>query len=360
MHKRSKILSLLFTYAFSCFLSTNLLSNPAQIKLAAPVTQTTPPSRLQKLFNPALTLLYIELFYLTAQDSSKQAVKEQLAPDLLCKNFLKEYFSHFIATFFHETGHALVARALTKRQAKIHLGSTNATSKPYITAGNYSLNGLNPSQGFTEYAPVYNNFHDISRQVYELFTHYCETHNIDFDALSQQDIHAILIKIKDTPEFLALENRLEKNKPKEVSILLAGGIAGLTGYFLVKMLGNFLMNCATGQTPTTWDNLKHACSQTFSIDSFLFDSVTIHQLFSMLVPFTTGIGASDGSRLWKTLGVNEETVNTVGMCAPYLEMGVHAALACHNPNATKDAALIDKIFIGLINYQLRHLLALHA
>ncbi len=358
MYKYSKIAVL----SFICFLFTNVLPTPPLSKPVIPEIQTPTnrPSRLQKFFNPALTLLYIELFYLTAQNSSKQAVRDQLATDQLCKNFLKEYFSHFIATFFHETGHALVAKALTGKQTKVHLGSTNSTTKPYLTAGNYTLNGLNPSQGFTEYAPSYNNFQDISGQVYELFTHYCETHNIDFDALSQQDIHAILVKLKDTPEFAALEKKLERNKPKEISILLAGGLAGLSGYFLVKMFGNFLINCATHQATNTWENFKQACSQTFCKESILFDSVTIHQLFSMLVPFSTGIGSSDGSRLWKTLGANEEAVDAVGKCAPYIEMGVHATLACNNPKATKDAALTDKILIGLINYQLRHLLALHA
>lgn len=262
---------------------------------AASTTPKEHPSWLVSLAcNHVLTVIAFELFILLASTQAQKVILEQLTPQNITTTAAHEYLTHLITTIIHEGGHAATAAALTGASPTINLGSASNT-KPLISLGKVNITGINPATGLTTF------------------------------------------KI---PQNTSAE--------KKAAIFLAGGISGIIGHYLIKIL--YALEQKEG-SPKAIDRIASASGP---------DTILFEQLAMMLLPYESETGCkSDGAKVMETcIGMPKTITKKVTPFAPLLEIFAQFYLVdCEKQN--KAVTPIDEFLVALINYQLRGYFRFH-
>ena len=242
-------------------------------------------------------------YYFAANEQAQKTLEKQFHPKKLAINFTKEYLTHFLVSFSHELGHALMAKFLNGDPIDIHLGKNSHKNQSAILASKHiSLDGLCPTTGYSLYTIPYE---DDGKKI---------------------------------------------NKKKHASILLAGGISGILTSYIIKIVTHFFKNI--DKSNNSWGDLfLSSCKK-----AFVFDHFFVEQLFSMLVPFQINDQVcNDAGKLYaQCMGIPNSYLKNVSNIAPFLDIASEFYLAHKESKHPGNAQLLlSKFLMAFINYQLR-------
>jgi len=335
--------------SFSCvFPNPENSSTQTQQDLNVPETKS---EKLAKIFTKYRRIIMgcycLGFLYLDKNQTVKDALNEQLQPKNLLKNFAYEYSTHLYATFFHELGHALAAKALgSDSPLNVHIGSNadNPGQKSLFSCAGISIDGLEPSQGITFYDQYFEDTTRVIETFMRLVKDYYETHNLRPDNLSQDEKELIFKKISSSPELAALIHTIkEKNKSKTAIVMLSGGTLSIIAHVFIQSLLNYIKNRKS---------YAHSVQQ-----ALIPDAIICNQLLNMFLPFMTehGLG-SDGGVFWESMGVSPEHITQVSPISPWIYRLSEIALS--QRTSSRDVGLPSNIIIGCFNNELRGFLRL--
>lgn len=312
-----------------------------QLKDANKKPESTGKRIIKQLAPLVFGVLCVELCFLTAPEETQASLLDQIQPKNLALNIGKEYAKRLFTTFMHELGHALTAKALCDNKIDIHLGGSSRdkpSHKPLLTVGPIAIDGINPCTGYS----ITQTTTDLMLYALSQLPAYCQEHNCSLLELDDKQLHEALAAIMTSDTFLDVAQNIEKNKKKKALILLAGGACGA--------LSNVILRTLSAKSRGLSGALKHG---------FAPDSITMHNLFNMLVPYGSS-GESDASKLYiDCLGLSKKAVTTIGSITPALDMLFECWLAFQDERNAGPASPHAAMLVGLANFFFRGFAQFH-
>jgi hypothetical protein len=212
--------------------------------------------------------------------------KEQCEPLTLLKNFGEVYATLAATTLSHELGHAIGSYLLSNTPFNVHLGSRDTKKEALCQIGPISIDSFNPMVGYSYI-------------------------------------------------------RIPSSNYKKIIVYAAGPIGGILGCYICKIAKIFLKKIKSKKNNlSSLSKLKNAIKSAFKKTSPL-DSIAMYQMLILLIPMGNW---SDGSNIWKHLGVHENTVNRVGAIGPliiYALPTLFSLIVSKQQNKLKDKALLQ-------------------
>lgn len=298
-----------------------------------------------------ICILLGEVLAISADQESKNLLAQQMQLTNLAKNMASNYGSLFVTTLCHELGHALASRILNGDPVDVHLGANSTDGNQIISFAGISIDGLDPRKGYCNHAIPYENKDEVHNTLHQLIqmendqTPLRQTPSLGQDNQTP-NLQALINELRNSPDFQAFRKKIVKVNPtKQALILLAGGIGGMLGRFLTKTVTHLITHRTNNQAISFKQSLLQACTHACKLDH-----IYVNQLLNMLVPFNTGSGKSDATKLWEDCaGISPSVIQAVQSIAPMAEVSSEQYLAriqAINPDATDQT----KALIGLLNY----------
>jgi hypothetical protein len=239
----------------------------------------------------------------------------------ILKYLLCEYGAQLTATVCHETGHALAYYYLTGEFPKIHIGansgelSNDKKNNSLLSFGKYSVDGVHPLRGYTEcdYSKIVPEFYTAQEKLKELIIFYLKNLNekkISLSSCDKSQLDDLVEFIKASREYKNFISLSQKTKRAHILLAISGGIAGIIGFLIVKY---FVLHI---QEKFKNFNLLDTSRNIWDNGTTL--RIVLIQLFNILVPFAIGSNESDGTKLWRALGVKEDVLKKNRTALPIL------------------------------------------
>lgn len=304
---------------------------------------------VQKHAHAIRIVCLLELLFVTGNDTVQTALLEQAHPTKLIKNFVHEYGSYALVTFFHELGHALAAKIINNNPIAVHLGSNDPAAKPLISLPGISIDGLQPNQGYSEYSRFAVHKTAITQKFTDLLLAHCKKHALQLTNLSQEQRSKLGHEIAASSDFMDFMNTIEqKNRRKTAAIMLAGSALGITAHVTVKTLATIITNTLQYKNSTAMHALKKALEP---------DTIMLHQLLNMVIPFQTEAEhESDGKTLLKCCAVSPSIIEGLQTLAPVIDRLIDVGMSFKDSSAKIEGH--SKLLLGLLNHELRGFLRL--
>ncbi len=245
---------------------------------------------LIKAYSPLMASVWLLLFWASARDDVREKFLQQLKPLSLLVNCAQQYTSWFSATLSHEAGHALANHMLTSRSSTIHIGSPERKQgqKPLFTLGNIAVDGVNPLVGLTVYESA----------------------------------------------------RGEKISSVKTGIIsAAGGVSGVAGYHLLRLLATF------GSYLISHKNIDGSIIK----KALKPDQITVQHVLNVIWPLAPN---SDAAQIWRDCFCLPEFLIDIAIySAPLVQTGLILGINYYNNETTK-APPFSVFCLEMANYYL--------
>jgi len=226
------------------------------------------------------------LLLLTLHANKKgKTYKDQCDPLTLLKNFGEVYTTLAVTTLSHEFGHAISAYLLNNTSLNMHIGSRNTSKTALCQIGPISIDSFNPMVGYS----------------------YIGTSNSNYKNLI---IHA------------------------------AGPLGGIIGYYLFKIVKVFLKKTKKSKNSLDFISKLNKSVKIALTQASPLDSIALGHLLYLLVPMNDW---GDGSKIWKLLGADENTVNRLGKIGPLIIYALPTLFALIVSNQKHTAATRESL-----------------
>ena len=314
-------------------------------KKSAPFAANSAITFLDKHSNTLIRALTaaiaIEILFINGSATNKEALLKQLTPPSLLKNLCLNYTKSLLVTTGHESGHALAAHYLTNSPINIHIGK-NSTDEAGISLklSGISFDGINPDIGYSIYNTPIKDPKALVKTVNKHIVEFCKKNNREIPLNSPQELESIILEIyagKNASDSIITSNTIDTKKMLAISI--AGGLTGL--------LVNYSIKLATAYATKTDD-------QSIFTKALALDYQDIQQLLNLLMPIgTCGKGESDAIKIYRSLGIPEELINSFSQLELTPSIDFLASLGLEVAQANNTSNLQDLIGMALLNMSTR-------
>jgi|GEM_PF-5991447 len=334
---------ILFSFLILCALSFAITEKSVLAIMLPEENETTvndhvPQNSKAKIIKKCLSkgLIIAGLFAIllsTANDDQKDYMLKQLKPLNLTKNFIETFFTNILITLGHELGHALAAKIVNGDKFDIHIGAKEARLKPLAKLHGISIDGIDPTSGFSHVSNSYSNAEKITLTIIK---NYCKNHHLDPNHLTQNNINEML----ESPEADEAKEKLKTDKLSTFVILASGTIFGLLTNYLIR----FFKIYANNSMPLNFQKIKST-----SLQALWPDEHFVSQLSNLVLPSNDNDCAKILKTCFKASNATIQEINDLSFLAT---LAATAGVKSLNKPADSPGTWNTEITTGLINYLL--------